>query len=68
MRKFSTLIIIALLISGLSNKSMAQSGGDASFAFLNLPASARIAALGGNSLAINDKDLSLQVGCIMILV
>ncbi len=60
-RKFSTLIFIALLISGLFNKSMAQSGGDASFAFLNLPASARIAALGGNSLAINDKDLSLTL-------
>ena len=60
-RKFSTLLTIALLISGLSNVSRAQSGGDASFAFLNLPASARIAAMGGNSLAINDNDLSLAL-------
>ena len=37
----------------------AQIGGDNVYEFLNLPASARITALGGNPIAIQDSDISL---------
>jgi opacity protein-like surface antigen len=37
----------------------AQSGGNTTYPFLNLVTSARIAAMGGNSLAVYDHDLGL---------
>ena len=39
--------------------SLAQTGGDNSFEFLNLTSSARVAALGGNQIAVRDNDLFL---------
>lgn len=39
----------------------AQIGGSYTYAFLNLPNSARIAALGGNANAIKDDDISLAL-------
>ena len=52
-----------LIISGfllfISFVSNAQIGGSYTFAFLNLPNSARIDALGGYANAIKDNDLSL---------
>jgi len=39
--------------------AVAQIGGDNVYEFLNLPASARITALGGNPIAIQDSDISL---------
>lgn len=39
--------------------SFAQFGGRATYNFLNLPVSARVAALGGNAIAINDGDINL---------
>lgn len=39
--------------------SYAQKGGTQSFTFLNLPNSARVAALGYNFVAIDDNDLSI---------
>ncbi len=39
--------------------SFAQKGGQQAFSFLNLPNSARVAALGYNFAAIDDNDLSL---------
>ncbi|HNW89303.1 MAG TPA: type IX secretion system protein PorQ [Bacteroidales bacterium] len=38
-----------------------QTGGNNTYEFLNLPTSARVAALGSNFLAANDDDLSLAV-------
>lgn len=42
-------------------QGFAQVGGDATYQFLNLPNSARIAALGGNFLTINDDDITLTL-------
>jgi hypothetical protein len=39
----------------------AQIGGKGTYQFLNLPNSARIAALGGNFLTINDNDIGLAL-------
>ena len=39
----------------------AQTGGSSSFATLDLPLSARSAAIGGNCMAINDNDINLAV-------
>jgi len=44
---------------GLAFKTNAQIGGSYTYAFLDLPNSARISALGGNANAIKDNDLSL---------
>ncbi|MEQ8910000.1 MAG: type IX secretion system protein PorQ [Vicingaceae bacterium] len=38
---------------------LAQSGGEKSYQFLNLSSSARVAALGGNQIAVYDDDLFL---------
>lgn len=52
-----TGIIVIFLFIAFCTK--AQIGGSYTFAFLDLPNSARIAALGGDPLAIKDNDLSL---------
>ncbi len=52
------LLITFLLISP---GTRAQVGGESTYEFLNLPNSARIAALGGNYLAIYDKDITLTL-------
>ena len=52
-------IIIPGLLLFLSFVSSAQIGGSYTYAFLNLPNSARIEALGCNANAIKDNDLSL---------
>ncbi|MEI6123329.1 MAG: type IX secretion system protein PorQ [Bacteroidota bacterium] len=41
--------------------SFGQTGGNNIYEFLNLPYSARVAALGTNFVAANDKDLSLAI-------
>ena len=38
---------------------LAQVGGASTFAFLNIPASARVASLGGTLISVKDNDLSL---------
>ena len=60
MRKNSVFIIFILLFS-LSFVATAQVGGSSTYQFLNLPNSARVAALGGNFLTIKDDDLSLAI-------
>ena len=54
-----TLALILLCI--LSVPAYSQVGGRGTYQFLNLPNSARIAALGGNFLAINDNDITLTL-------
>jgi hypothetical protein len=53
-----TLLFSALLISG---NLFSQTGGNNTYEFLNLPASARIAALGTNFLAAGDGDINLAI-------
>lgn len=53
--KVSLLVIFGLQVITTS----AQKGGTQGFSFLNLPNSARVAALGYNFVAIDDNDLSI---------
>ena len=55
---FAFFIIASFL---LINKSFAQIGGDNTYEFLNLPNSARIAAMGGNFLAVYDDDITVAL-------
>ncbi|MCF8373667.1 MAG: type IX secretion system protein PorQ [Bacteroidales bacterium] len=56
MRKYGILFIL-LTHSALA--TLGQVGGQNTFEFLNLPVSARIAAMGGNLVSIWDDDLNL---------
>jgi hypothetical protein len=53
-----TCVILFLLIS---ISSFAQIGGRAAHEFLNIPVSARVAALGGNHITVRDRDLNLAI-------
>ncbi len=57
---FETACIVAIGLI-FSIQSFAQTGGTTTYKFLNLTNSARVAALGGNFLAIHDDDLSLAL-------
>ena len=58
--KRTGLTLLAAVTAGLIfTNASAQTGGNSTFEFLNLPSSARMAALGGNFLAIADDDLTL---------
>ncbi len=59
-KKFILLFIFLFHLT-FSNSIKAQIGGDNTYEFLNLTNSARIAAMGGNFLAIKDNDLSLAL-------
>ena len=58
MFKLKNYLLIVLLLPLFAS---AQTGGESVFSFLNNNASARIAALGGNALAIDDNDLSIAI-------
>ncbi len=53
-------VVFSLLLTSLVAK--AQIGGKHTYKFLNLPASARIAAMGGNFLSIKDDDVNSALG------
>lgn len=52
-------IVIPVLILLINIQSSAQNGGNSAYEFLTLTNSARIAAMGGNFLAVNDNDITL---------
>jgi hypothetical protein len=56
MRRILILLFINFL---LSLKIYCQVGGNFTYAFLNLPNSARVASLGGKSIAIRNDDLNM---------
>ena len=58
MNKFLTLFFILFF----AVYSFAQIGGSKVYEFLNLPASARITALGGKHITVRDSDLSFAFG------
>jgi hypothetical protein len=58
MRKTALLILFISLFAFNLN---AQTGGSTAFNTLDLPLSARQAAIGGNCMAINDNDINLAV-------
>lgn len=51
--------LLVLFLAFLNLQGIAQIGGDHTFEFLNLPGSGRNVALGGQSLALWEKDLNL---------
>lgn len=53
------LLLSSLLVFGFSGALLAQIGGDKVYEFLNFSPSARITALGGNLIAIQDDDVAL---------
>jgi hypothetical protein len=61
LKKTIILSFILFALAWSSNQVAGQVGGKGTYQFLNLPNSARIAALGGNFLAINDDDITLTL-------
>lgn len=59
MRKTLTLTFASLLIVITALPGYGQVGGNGVFKFMNMPNSARIAAMGGNFLTIYDNDITL---------
>jgi hypothetical protein len=55
----SMRIFLFFLLLSIPFKGITQIGGDQTYEFLNLNTSARVIALGGNTNAIDDGDLSL---------
>jgi hypothetical protein len=53
------VLLLCLVIT--TSAAKAQLGGDRSFQVLNLPSSARIAALGGSHAAVVDNDINLGI-------
>ena len=53
------LPILAVFFS--TQLTFSQIGGESTYEFLNLPNSARIASMGGDYLAIYDKDITLAL-------
>lgn len=58
-QKLSSIVLL-LSIFAFSDRVIAQSGG-ASFNFLDMGQSARVAALGGGSLSVRDNDITLSL-------
>lgn len=61
MRTTFILVILAFFSVNLPVSSFAQIGGDHTYSFLNLTGSPRIAATGGDFLAVYDHDLALGI-------
>lgn len=53
--------IVFLILLGIQPITLAQIGGNATYKFLSLPASPRIAAMGGDFLTIKDSDINLAL-------
>ena len=52
---------LCFVFFGLINLSQAQIGGQSTYSFLNLSPSARIAAIGGDAIAIQDGDVNMAL-------
>lgn len=57
MKRISSILLLIFISTTL----FGQTGGNNTYEFLNLPVSARVAALGTNFLVANDGDLSLAI-------
>jgi hypothetical protein len=53
--------LFLIILGSLGSNAFAQKGGTQAYSFLNLPNSARVAALGYNFVAIDDHDLSIAL-------
>ena len=61
MKKATQRFLFTLLLFSVALVSHSQIGGNGVYKFLELPNSARIAAMGGNFLAIYDEDITLTL-------
>lgn len=59
MQKKATHILLICLMASLSLQAQIKGSGSSVFHFLNLPASSRLNALGGENVAIADDDISM---------
>ncbi len=59
--RYTFLIIFFLFVVFPYKQLLSQNGGSSTYEFLRLPNSARIAAMGGDFLAINDNDITLTL-------
>ncbi len=59
MRKYTKSLIILFIL--MASTSFGQSGGSATYDFLNLSNSARMAGMGGNFLVVKDNDINVAV-------
>ncbi|HET6244257.1 MAG: type IX secretion system protein PorQ [Bacteroidetes bacterium] len=57
----SKSLLLLFLSLNFAISTFAQVGGSSSYEFLNLPSSARTAALGGDLISVKDNDLSLGI-------
>src|SRR6478609_1626436 len=53
-------ILLLLLVAGMA-KAYGQLGGNATYQFLTVQPNARIAAMGGTAISLDDNDLNLAV-------
>lgn len=60
-RIYTVVILSGLLACFMPGRADAQIGGEATYSFLNITNSARVAALGGNVAAIRDNDVTLTL-------
>ncbi len=62
MRHYLPAIILVVLLFQLPSEPVsAQIGGNGTYKFLGVSASARVAGMGGNFLAVNDNDITLTL-------
>ena len=59
MSRFLTHLIASLAFTGVCLSGMAQTGGNNTYEFLNIPPTARLASLGGNNISLFDNDPSV---------
>src|SRR5476649_705926 len=52
---------ILILFSLISLRSLAQVGGSGVYSFLDIPASARIASMGGTFITVKDNDVNAAI-------
>jgi len=56
---FNRILLVPLILLVCAATSFSQIGGSSTYSFLELPVSARAAALGGTYIGVNDHDLGL---------
>jgi hypothetical protein len=56
-----TRLLFVLIFSTYIQNGFSQIGGSGTYKFLDFPASARVAALGGHHIAVKDNDINLAI-------
>lgn len=59
MRKCGLFIVVALILMASNASAQVSNAGRSAFAFMSLPVSARINALGGSNVSLSDGDIAM---------